>query len=83
MSLLDEVVELGESRRRVMCTVAIIRDGLDDATRAELDTLLTTVVDGRFVHAGMHIAKALTKRGLTVNGHTVQRHRNGDCSCTS
>jgi hypothetical protein len=82
VSLLEDVTALGAGRRRVACTIAVILSTLDKETGAELQTLLTAKdAAGEHAHAGVHIARALTARGHRVNGHTVQRHRNRECSC--
>lgn len=76
MSLAEEVAAVtATSRKGLPCGVATVLDALDAADRADLRTLLESEV------AGVHIARALTNRGHEIKGHTIQRHRHGDCAC--
>lgn len=79
MGFYDEVVadQKRVTATRSACSLAKIRamaspDTLKDIDRALADKAIY----------GAAIARKLTDQfGMTIKGNTVQRHRNGECSC--
>ncbi len=59
------------------CVFAVVLPTLDDIDRKALENALR--LDSGI--QGQQIADVLTAQGHPVRGHTVQRHRNGRCSC--
>lgn len=59
------------------CSVGILLTELDD-----LDAkALTKALEPNSGFKGSDIASALRSEGYHMKGHTVQRHRNGECGC--
>lgn len=59
------------------CTFAPLWQKLDAVDREALESALRP--DSGIT--GQQIADVLTEQGHPMKGHTVQRHRNGRCSC--
>lgn len=59
------------------CYFALLFPKLDDVDRKALENALR--LDSGM--GGQQIADVLTSQGHPTHGHTVQRHRNGRCSC--
>lgn len=57
------------------CSVGLLFHTLDDIDAQALRNALASELKGS------EIAAALRDEGHYMKGHTVQRHRNGECSC--
>ena len=58
------------------CSVGLLLVTLDETDRKTLAGALSSSVPGS------EIAAALRSEGYHMKGHTVQRHRNGECGCS-
>jgi hypothetical protein len=74
MSLLTEALELAKPPSRP-CGVFVLRAGLPESEQAELDEALRSRVSANA------LANALTLRKHAIGYQTIQRHRQGVCSC--
>lgn len=74
-SLIDEL-RAAAVPRRMACRFAAIYEALSDADAADLRAALA---DETIPTSA--IARVLAGRGHEVSGHTVGRHRRGECRC--
>lgn len=76
MSGLEAAFSVQKKRRRgPKCGMGTLLDDLDDRDQKAL----LNVLDSRWT--GEEIAEQLREAGYQMKGHTVQRHRRGECSC--
>ena len=81
MSLFEEFLDERESGKPYQrCSMSRLRDHLSEADRQDLDAALA---DDRFTGAAIarRLNKVLGDNAYGIKGNTVQRHRNGVCSC--
>lgn len=85
MSLFDQILDHQGERSRELCTIARIKTHLTADEVDDLDRALSERAGGEWRVEGTAVARALNKllgaRAYNVKGQTVQRHRNGGCSC--
>lgn len=76
--LFDDLLRESEKPAgRPVCSLAKIKERMTADEQADLDKVLT---EPRIF--GSAIARKLTSvYGISIKGATVQRHRNGECSC--
>lgn len=85
MSLFEQILDHQGERSRELCTIARIKTHLTEDEAADLERALAERAGGGWRIEGTSIARALSKllgeRAYNIKGQTVQRHRNGGCSC--
>lgn len=73
---LDDDVQGFLPGQPIPCGIGKLLETLD---KAATDYLLAALGNHAYTHMAIH--KALIKRGYRMSYSTVQRHRNGTCSC--
>lgn len=75
MGLLDDIrAEPRRVSRR--CGVAMIKDGMDKKSRADLDEAM----DDPLITSAT-IARVLERNGHKITASAISRHKRGDCCC--
>jgi hypothetical protein len=75
MGLLDD---LTPTRRQFSCRV---REAAEDLDTADSERLYEAVGNIQ-AWTAKGLARELTKRGITISDHSINRHRSGECSCS-
>lgn len=77
MGMYDELLSESDTIRKLPCTMVAVFKSCTQPDKTDLEKALAD----RGIYGSVIARKIKDTYGIRITGNTVQRHRNGGCSC--